>query len=439
MKEEKIRPIPKYILERIRKADKNHHNAGTGIVRFYAYLTKNAGELVKVTVAVKNSRRKEWFCKQVVVHGVHSDKCFVKDIMFYYLSGYVIGWYDEGIQKHPKWFETDDWGWELDHLYDPYAPVVNPEYLSKFPEYKYSAVELYDGVDYFKYLRQYEKYPQLEYLMKAGLQSLKYSKQILEKIKTDKRFCKWLIANRDEIEHNFLYVSVVLRGYRTGKPLSLLQEIERWKQKFTHDSSLRLLRQEFKGDLQKLCTYFSEHNVQPQLYQDYYKACRYLGLDMTEAKNRFPHDFNRWHDIRINEYATAKAMKDKEEREELYARFAAIAEKYDGLQESKDGFAIVIAQSPADLIREGEVLHHCVGRMGYDQKFIKEETLIFFIRNSSDPDTPFVTMEYSLQSKKILQCYADHNSHPDETVLNFVRKKWLPYANRKVRAMQKTA
>jgi hypothetical protein len=160
---------------------------------------------------------------------------------------------------------------------------------------------------------------------------------------------------------------------------------------------------------------------------------------MTEEKNRFPHDFNRWHDIRINEFKTAKALKDEQEREKLYADFASIAEKYVGLQESKDGFAIVIARSPEDLIQEGKALHHCVGSMGYDQKFIKEETLIFFIRNSTDPDTPFVTMEYSLQSKKILQCYADHNSHPDETVLNFVRKKWLPYANRKVRAMQKTA
>jgi hypothetical protein len=49
---------------------------------------------------------------------------------------------------------------------------------------------------------------------------------------------------------------------------------------------------------------------------------------MTVEKNRFPHDFKRWHDIRIDEYHTAKAIKDEEERKVLYEQFAHIAEKY---------------------------------------------------------------------------------------------------------------
>ena len=438
MKETKIKPIPKYLLERIRKKDQKHYHAGTGIVRYYAYLTKNDGELVKVTVAVKN-KRNDWYCKQVVVHGIHSEICFTKDIHFSCMGGYSIGWYSEGIQKYPKWYESDRWYREQDHLYDPYAPVVNPEYLSKFPEYKYSAVELYDGVDYFRYLRQYERFPQVEYLMKAKLPSLIFSKQIVQKVAKDKRFCKWLIANKDVIEKTYHYVFVILRAYSTGKPIQQLQKVEEWKNRLIHESSMKTVRECFKGKLESLYDYLEKQNIEPSIYQDYLRACQYLGLDMTEDKNRFPHDFHRWHDIRIDEYKTARAMKDAEERKEMYAQFAAIAEKYVGLQESKDGFAIVIPRSPADLIREGDTLHHCVGRMGYDSKMIREESLIIFVRAVDNPDTPFVTMEYSLKSKKILQCYADHNAQPDESVLTFVRKKWLPYANRKVRAMQKTA
>ena len=175
------------------------------------------------------------------------------------------------------------------------------------------------------------------------------------------------------------------------------------------------------------------------MYLDYLNACNYLGLDMTEDKNRYPHDFKRWHDIRIDEYATAKAMNDAEERKELYEQFAAVAEKYLGMQESKDGYAIVIARSPADLMKEGNALHHCVGRMGYDRKFIREETLIFFVRSTSDIEKPFVTMEYSLKSKKILQCYAEGNTKPDDNVMTFINKSWLPYANRKLRKIQKAA
>ena len=94
---------------------------------------------------------------------------------------------------------------------------------------------------------------------------------------------------------------------------------------------------------------------------------------------------------------------------------------------------IIIAKSPADLIKEGEILHHCVGRMGYDQKFAREETLIFFVRNKDAIETPFVTLEYSLKNHKILQCYADNDTKPTEQVLEFVNNKWLPYANKKIR------
>ena len=94
---------------------------------------------------------------------------------------------------------------------------------------------------------------------------------------------------------------------------------------------------------------------------------------------------------------------------------------------------VVIAKTPNDLVLEGRALNHCVGKMNYDQKFIREESLIFFIRDKNNIDTPFVTMEYSLKDKKILQCYGDHDSKPDEKVLDFAYKVWLPYANRKIK------
>ncbi len=157
---------------------------------------------------------------------------------------------------------------------------------------------------------------------------------------------------------------------------------------------------------------------------------------MTIEKNRFPHDFKRWHDIRIDEYATEKALKDAEERKELYKKFAAIAEKYLPLQYNrKSAFIVIIAQSPADLIREGEVLHHCVGRMNYDQKFIREESLIFFIRSVDEPDIPFITVEYSPSKNIILQCYGASDSRPNQKVLDFVNNQWLPYANKQMKQL----
>lgn len=178
----------------------------------------------------------------------------------------------------------------------------------------------------------------------------------------------------------------------------------------------------------------AKQQTNPNTYLDYLKACQHLGLDMTEDKNRFRHDFKRWHDIRIDQYATKKAEEDAVKRKELYGQFAAVAEKYLSLQHAKrSAFICIIAKSPADLIHEGEALHHCVGRMNYDQKFAREETLIFFVRTKQEPDTPFVTVEYSLKNRKILQCYGENDRRPSDTVMEFIKKKWIPYANRKIK------
>ena len=57
MKIEKIKPIPKYIIERIHRLDKRTYCGIPGTTRFYSYLATNDNELVKITVAVKCYRK----------------------------------------------------------------------------------------------------------------------------------------------------------------------------------------------------------------------------------------------------------------------------------------------------------------------------------------------------------------------------------------------
>ena len=162
-------------------------------------------------------------------------------------------------------------------------------------------------------------------------------------------------------------------------------------------------------------------------------ACEYLGVDLSLDKNRYPHDFKTWHDIRTNEYRSEKAKRDEENRKHFYENFRAVANKYGVLQYEKIGFVCIIAKSPNELKEEGSTLHHCVGSMGYDQKFVDEKSLIFFIRTKEQPNKPLVTVEYSIKDKKVLQCYGEHNSKPSEEILSFVNQKWLPYAKRQMK------
>ena len=430
---EKIKPVPKYIVKKIKELDNQQVKKPTKQVRFYSYLTKNDGELVKVTVAVRNNRN-DWHYKQVAVHGINSDICFVKDLCGHFMGTLSVGWYEEGLSKSPKWYEDKEWGWHYDKYFDPGAPIVNKEYLAKFPEYKYSAWERYPYLDILKYLRIYKKHPQVEYVVKLGLERYADSIQLLQKLGKDKKFRKWIARNRDELKRNYYYVSTILASYRRGTPLDETQKFEQEKKCFCRERDFKPIRDFIKGDYKKYFEYIHSNKLSHRLYLDYAKACIYLGLNMDEPKNRYPHDFMRWHDVRIDEANTLRIENDKKERAEFYAKFNAVAEKYLTMQNDKNAaYLVIIAKSPAELKAEGKALHHCVGSMGYEQKFAREETLIFFIRSTDAPDVPLVTMEYSLKSKKILQCYANGNTKPSEDITTYVNTKWLPYAKRQLK------
>ena len=427
-----IRKIPQYILDLIKKKDLEDCPEQNGNTRFYKYFTEYRHELCEVIVAVRNYRKK-WFCKQVVVHGIHTDKVFLQDIGLS-MGFYKVGWYREGISKYPHWTDYD-WGWNDAKYFNIHAPIINKEYVYKLPKYKYSAVNLYTYTDILNYLRFYEKYPKCELLVKAGMSNLAASIQILRLCDKDKNFCKWLYKNKDKASSGY-YISSIINAYKQNKDIEEVYNFEKFKKYFAKENNFQNLKTFLKhNEKDKFIKYLIKQNTDGYSYEDYRNACQYLGIDMAIDKNRYPHDFKKWHDIRIDQYHTAKAEKDAEERKELYQKFANVANKYLSLERLivKEDYVCIIAKSPQQLVHEGEQLHHCVGQMNYDQKFAREESLIFFIRNRLSPNTPLATLEYSPKNHKILQCYGEHDTKPSEEILNFVNKKWLPYANRKLR------
>ena len=273
MKIEKIKPIPKYILKLIRKADKENPWGHSGYVRFYSYLTKNDGELVLVTVACKNKiDSSRWRCKQVIVHGIHSDVCFLKDIILHFMGNYSVGWFEQGLQTQRRWYESESWGWQDDKYFNIWRPILNKEYLSRFSEYQYSAVQQYPYRDIFQYLRLYEKYPQAEMLVKFGLSMYATSVQILRKVGKDKRFRKWLFKQRAEL-HRGYYISTILLAYKINKPLDEVQKFEKRKKEFCREREYKPIRELFRGKLEQFFSYIDEKGISYRLYLDYLIAC----------------------------------------------------------------------------------------------------------------------------------------------------------------------
>ena len=221
-----IKPIPKTIVAAIKREDKKHHKTPCGNSRCYSYLATQHKELVKVTVAVKHYKDK-WYCKQVAVHGLRSENALVKDIEYFTIAGYVIGWHDIKACSRKKYWEDGIWYSCNGKYFDLYAPCVNLDYLEQFPEYQYSEYKNAHYKEILSYLRLYEQFPEAEYLVKSGLKYYATSKTILKKMRKDKSFHKWLVAHKD---NNMIagkyYCNAILHAYANNVPIKQADMLE---------------------------------------------------------------------------------------------------------------------------------------------------------------------------------------------------------------------
>ena len=375
MKIKKIKAIPKYILKKIEKLDNTYKHTPAGKVRFYKYFTKFYGDLALVTIACKHYLKK-LYCKQVIIHFVYSKYCFLKDIVLCYGGNYSVGWFEQGLQKYPKWLEATDWDWYYDKYFHISADIVNLDYVLTLPQYRYSAVNLYKYPNVLQYLRLYEQFPHAELLVKFGMAAYATSKQILRKTATNKAFCKWLITHRENLQYRLYYIPTILQAYKTGKSLQSIQNFLYFKKTFLKSIVYNDLKPLLptNAEIEKFANYLDNQQIDYNLYHDYFVACRHLGLDMSLPKHRYPHNFMHWHDVRIAQYQRRLAVQDEQRRKKLYTQFASVANKYLPFQKDTEHFVLLLAKNPNELVQKGQALKHCVGKMHYDQKFAKEES-----------------------------------------------------------------
>ena len=440
MKIEKIKPIPKYIEKQILKIAEHRLKYGyRANTVFLSYLTKNDGELVNVMVAAKKYRGK-WLLKQVAVHGLDSQVAFAKDIAFLTLAGYVVDWSDEKAGSCPYWGGYHNW-WEChDKYFNNQYLVVNPEYALKYKCFQYSAVDKYSNPDILKYLRAYLKYPYAEMLAKLGLSTLATKATILRQLTKDKNFRKWIYNNKASFKYCYYSCNEVMYAYNKKVSLVEASKFMDFKRDLEKITNYKYIKELFNNDIERLFNYIKKQKSTIHTYSDYISACEYLGIDLTNETNAIPNDLNYWHDVRIDQQRSKHIEEEKQKKSEFLAKFSSVSNKYLALEkQNKCAYMAIIAKTPADLFNEGETLHHCVGHMNYDQKFAREESLIFFIRQTSNPSVPFVTVEYSLSKHTILQCYGEKNHKPEQKVIDYIYNKWLPYANRKLSKIQNVA
>lgn len=392
-----------------------------GKKHFASFLQYVDGEIVERVFATRLYKGKGVMITEVFRQSTGDSKPLFKNLIYSKMAGYTPIFEPKDIFYRSAGYPLKAFGKEdFDEWDTPVMPIgvwrvyVNAEMLKTVPEFKYCG---YTDGDVISYLNAYRKDHSLEMFGKMGIP---LSPVLIAKCKKDKQFRRFLFEQRNEAA---LYgVQATIYAYQSKKSIEESRRICNVKNQ--NNRLCAYLVPQVKGtriDRARLLDYLEEvGDEQGNLYDDYLKAVKGLGLDLSDTKNTFPKELHRMHDLRTAEYAALKEKQDAQKRKQMYKEFAQKADELQQYSFEGEAYSIIIPHSIADLINEGSALHHCVGKMGYDKKVIDGISLIAFCRKKGALETPFVTVEYRLDEKKLRQCYGERDSLPEKEVLAFV-------------------
>ncbi len=139
--------------------------------------------------------------------------------------------------------------------------------------------------------------------------------------------------------------------------------------------------------------------------QDYLETCEILELE----PDKYPRDLKDVHDKAAAALIAVKNRIDDEKIESVANQCHEYMES--NKVESKEvtelmkELEIVFPASTVDLLEEGNKQHNCVG--SYCNRVARGQTIIFFIRQKSDPEKSYITAE--ITSRGLGQCLLSNN------------------------------
>lgn len=131
-------------------------------------------------------------------------------------------------------------------------------------------------------------------------------------------------------------------------------------------------------------------------YADYLRAAEGIGLDLSNPIFLLPKNFEEkhdrvtaaWSEVQAERRQEADAKRRKEQQEKFRRRLQKLTTRYT----YTDGELLIRPAAGAEeIVREGKLLHHCVG--GYADRHISGATTILFLRRRSAPGKPLCTIE----------------------------------------------
>ena len=309
----------------------------------------------------------------------------------------------------------------------------------------------YDGLYSVEYLKLWRKYPHLENLVNTGWTRLvnrivKSSfeghdlKAEMEKV-VDITKCKPFemlgMSKRDFKEirkHGWQWDFDAQLLYRSSSFCTAL-DFQKYRKLFT-DTGIRAVGELYKRygdkDFEKIQRYLEKQDMRPSevgILLDTRNAAKCMaGNRPLTTEELWPRNLQATHD----RLTRARLVQIDHEKARQYQRgFDAVLERYSELQWSDGELCIVIPKSYGDLVREGEVLRHCVG--GYSEDHIRGEHTIFFVRHYRKPERCYYTLDINMMDRPYrqqLHGYGNERHGINKQYKHKIPKKVLDFCSR---------
>lgn len=264
-----------------------------------------------------------------------------------------------------------------------------------------------------KFIRLYQRHPNVEHLVREHLE------EVVKDILSGVRGINWKGRRpRDMLGLTKPEVKAVFSARLSLRAVNLYKRYPGTFDLWEDRNLLRSITGGFLGwvqnepDVMKALRYVQrcmrqgvrEYNVYHML-TDTRRMLAQLGHEMTEH-NLWPRNLQETHDKAAAEIKAIERAKTAREWEKEQGIWDRIAEKLSPLCWEDAGMLIRPVSSRMELVREGDMLDHCVA--SYAERLKREESYILLIRRTDKPDTPYFTLNLS-KSGSIIQCHGYKN------------------------------
>lgn len=390
--------VESYAKEYNRKGYKPYDNKTT-----FSYIQKIGKRFICRTFAVRRLKNGKYELGEVR-RQVANEWPYVCNSEYKWMGGWCFDYCEWNAEESYKyWGEKRNGGCWI-------GPVINQDEIIEkhFPYCAWYEAEC--NITFWEYIEHYIKNPKLELLCKAGYSSLTTCLRYLDiQAKSLDKILKVKPQWVEYLKGKGYYDLMACR-----KPYcKTVKDVELVADTMHNNEAWTTLKYCPKGKELRMCDYLHKQAFfRTRMYRDYLDIAGKLGMPLEENKVLFPDDLVQAHDQAAEKF---EIIKNEEKNAEIKKHLKNLL-KY--IYED-DKYLIRPAESVEDLIEESKQMKNCVRT--YADKYSKGLTAIFFIRQITNPDKSFVTLE--LKGNSVSQCLAYHNSKPTDEVLEFV-KKW---------------